>query len=134
MKKTEQTSQQLVIEHIIKNAGGHSKIAKIVGLYRQAPINWREEGHVPLKWVGQVARALEVTPWALNYTDLANLKGDCPTWKEVVKSLGWPKALTDRILFLSPPVNPLIMSVKKNTKRVTKVSGKKKGQRKEARA
>lgn len=117
--------QQVILDHYFTQAGGPDAVAEAVGTYRQAAVNWRNRGYVPLKWVGPTSRALKVTAWALNYTELATLKGEAPRWSEIVGKLNLPKNVREKVLHLKPPRDPFKKSVVSSSK-LAKASGAKK--------
>ena len=77
-------AQALLLSVLWKIFGGNRKVARILKIHEQMPVNWKLRGHVPLTQVGHVARLLKVPPEALNYEEVVRLKGGGLTWRECV--------------------------------------------------
>lgn len=108
-RKKLKRGDQALLQAIWDLHGGPGEVAKKVSMFLheelnvQDPINWRLRGRVPPKLVKAVAAALKISPLGLNYSTLAHLAADLPSWDDVVKSYGLSKGVTEMILFLKPP-------------------------------
>lgn len=99
------TGQQALLAAIWKLKGGVARIARMLGISVQGPINWRNRGGVPLVKCKEVAAKLKISEWGLNYTDMRHFFGDTkvPNWETVVKNYGLPVSVIDSILKLPRP-------------------------------
>lgn len=108
-KKKIKRGDQALLAALWDKYGGPTEVSKKISAFAheeiscQAPVNWRIRGKVPHRYVKIVADALGISPLGLNYSTLANLTKDIPSWETVVKSYGLSKGITEMILFLKPP-------------------------------
>jgi hypothetical protein len=82
--KKELSGPGLLLHLIWEVFGGPTKVARLLGVHEQQPVNWKFHGKVPLESVGPVARKLGVMPEALNYEEVVRFKGKGLSWREVV--------------------------------------------------
>ncbi len=70
---------------MIQKFGGYSEVGRIVGLERQTLHTACTNGAVTLTTVYQVAKALDLDPWALSYAKLYAIFGeDSPDFQGIV--------------------------------------------------
>jgi hypothetical protein len=65
--KKKLSKQGLLLDYIWRAFGGNNAVARLLGVHKQTPINWRDRGGVPLRMVWRVAAKLKVSPEALNF-------------------------------------------------------------------
>lgn len=80
-------SQERLIEVLIENFGGPKAMGETLDIFGEAILNWRRRGHIPLKKVGQLARAYGITQYAFNYLEVSDLLGEAPPWQDVLDSV-----------------------------------------------
>jgi len=87
-------SQEATIQALIEAYGGRMplqllclKLDKKTSVTREEISKWRSQGFVSLYSVFPVSRMLGITPFALNYHQVAEILGIAPTWKEALESL-----------------------------------------------
>lgn len=110
IQKRAATGQKLVLRYVFSMLGGATRVAELLGkidtgkeITPQQIVNWRLRGRVPIDILGEVARALRVDRYALNYEQSASFFGSAPHWKDVVDELPIPAELKRRILLLPKP-------------------------------
>lgn len=87
-----------LLQCLIEQLGGATKVATELFLNPQIPVNWKLRGQVPLEHVGRFARKFKIPEEGLNYEQLIMLKGAGPTWSKVVASYGFPRDVVNYIL------------------------------------
>lgn len=75
---------QRMLETLWELHGGTSYIAEAVQSAPQKLNNWKHRGKVPLEHVGNISRALGVSPYALNYEQVYLFNGNGPDWEDIV--------------------------------------------------
>lgn len=102
----------LLVYRLIHYFGGPTTVEEILKkklpkekISRQLLNNWMMRGRIPLKRAVRVAKALDVSPYILNYADLSEISSKSPKWDEVVrKSKFLSRDDKKRILELKSPV------------------------------
>lgn len=106
------TGQMALLDAIWKRAGGVGELAQKVDVHKQAPVNWRLRGKVPLKHCRRVADALNLNKtqeWGLNYNDMFLFyRKSAPSWSEVIRSFEFPADTYKAILSLKAPKNSFL--------------------------
>ena len=94
-----------LLNEIWRIKGGIAKVARDLEVIRQAPINWRNRGKVPLMSCKHIAFSLKIPIWGLNYEDLVYFYCDKvpPSWPETVKMYGLDSNTVKYILSLEHP-------------------------------
>lgn len=92
------SSSSALIEAIWKRYGGPATISKLTGISPQTLVNWRFRGKVPVVRVREIADALSIPIWGLNYRELGKLYDEIPDWKEVVSSYNLDPAAIKYVL------------------------------------
>jgi len=95
--------EALLIGAIWEELGGIKAVAEKLNIPYQSIINFRIRGRVPLTQVFNIATALDIPPWGLNYKQLKTMYPNVPEWKQVVKSYKLEPHVTARILGLKTP-------------------------------
>lgn len=73
IKKTLRKGSSLLLRYIwLKNGGAHA-MARRCGGFAQEYVNWQLAGKVVLRRVAKIANELEISPLALNYSEVAPL-------------------------------------------------------------
>lgn len=95
LQPSRKSAQATLITEIIRHFGGRKGITTHLknGIDAQSFINWRIRGKVPVFRVQEIAKALDISPFALNYNEMKKISSEkAPAWKEVI----------EKIPFLSP--------------------------------
>lgn len=104
-KRKCKSGQEALLSALWAKLGGVSTVAKILGLHRQAPVNWRNRAAVPLSLAPDVAKKLGLTKLqllGLNYTGVSKYTNKpIPAWESVVKSFRFDG--DDELAILSLP-------------------------------
>lgn len=90
IKKTLEDSTSIFLEELWEFHGGPSELNKKTGLTKQFFTFWKASGHVPLKKLGLLSKALNISPWYLNYEGLAEIFSHTPQvipdWEKLVRN------------------------------------------------
>ena len=99
-----ETGAVALLDAIWRKFGGPALISQKLNISPQAVVNWRRRGKVPLTRVHEVANALNISPWGLNYKEIRDFYGKegIPTWKEVVNSYNLSPSTARTILSIKP--------------------------------
>lgn len=87
-----------LLQCLIEQLGGATKVATELHLKPQIPVNWKLRGQVPLEHVGRFSRTFKVEQLGLNYEQMLMLTGKDVPWKKVVGSYGFPSDVVKYIL------------------------------------
>lgn len=103
VKKSNLSPQSMLLEAIWNKHGGATKVAELIHEIPQALVNWKLRGQVPLEKVLKVSEALNVSPYALNYTGYKAIQptGEHISWQSVVMSCALAPEVEEAILTLS---------------------------------
>ena len=100
-KSSFKTGYQALLDAIWTKFGGYLSIAEKLGVDPQTLRNWRLRGRVPLKECYQVALALGIPIWGLNYKEVTHFHAkEAIPWETVVKMYNFSPGIEKRILKL----------------------------------
>lgn len=88
----------LLIGAIWDKYGGVKAVSEALKVHVQIPQNWRRRGRVPLARCYEVANALGISYYGLNYHGWKDIVVIGESWEEVVKSYKLPPKVTQQIL------------------------------------
>jgi hypothetical protein len=86
--------QQVLLREVIHHFGGNLKLVELVqkktgddDFHYHNFVNWRNRRGVPLRYIAHVAKALDISEFALNYRDTSRAtRTKIPSWESVVQS------------------------------------------------
>jgi hypothetical protein len=97
-------AQKICLEELVEMYGGPTYFGLKAGNEPAYKVSqWKMIGRVPLSRVGKVARALGVSTYLLNYSEVKDLNGVAPKWKDVVKEVGFSKFSLEKIFSHKDP-------------------------------
>lgn len=94
---------QRLLKALWEEQGGVGAAARTLGFSPQNLINWRNQGKVPLKYIGKIGTKLSVPVEALNYEGVCVVHKETLPWKDVVNSCHLSEPLVEWVLWGTPP-------------------------------
>lgn len=107
VKRVLEDATSIFLEELWEYHGGPTALSEKTGYTKQFFTFWKSNGQVPFKKLGKISKALNISPWYLNYEGLAEIFSNTPevipNWEKLVRNSYLHPVLIKKVLEGNPP-------------------------------